>query len=74
MPRRANLAIGFAGLCVLSPIDLIPEFSPVTGPLGDVVVVALAFRYARQVSRQVLLDARPANPSTIERLLVPTRP
>jgi hypothetical protein len=26
----------------LSPIDLLPEFLPVIGPLDDVVVVALA--------------------------------
>lgn len=75
VPRRAKLAIGFAGLWVLSPIDLIPEFLPVIGPLDDVVVVALAFRYAaKQVPRQVLLDAWPANPATIERLLGPARP
>ena len=30
----------FAGLWVLSPIDLIPESLPVIGPLDDVVVVA----------------------------------
>ncbi len=75
VPRRARVAIGFAGLWVLSPIDLIPEFLPVIGPLDDVVVVALAFRYAaRQVPRQVLLDAWPSNPNTINRLLGPAPP
>ncbi len=70
VPRRARLAVGFAALWVLSPIDLIPEFLPVIGPLDDVVVVALALRYAaRQVPREVLLEAWPANRSTIERLL-----
>ena len=67
-----QLAVGFAALWVLSPIDLIPEFLPVIGPLDDVVVVALAFRYAaRRVPREVLLEAWPAKPSTIERLLGP---
>jgi uncharacterized membrane protein YkvA (DUF1232 family) len=62
-------------LWVLSPIDLIPEFLPVIGPLDDVVVVALAFRYAaRQVPRSVLLEAWPGKPSTIERVLGPARP
>jgi uncharacterized membrane protein YkvA (DUF1232 family) len=52
VPRRAKAALAFAGLWVLSPIDLIPEFLPVIGPLDDVVVVALALRYAaRQVPR-----------------------
>lgn len=70
VPKRAKVAVAFAALWVISPIDLIPEFLPVIGPLDDVVVVALALRYAaRQVPRQVLLDAWPANPATIERLL-----
>jgi uncharacterized membrane protein YkvA (DUF1232 family) len=62
--------VAIAGLWVLSPIDLIPEFLPVIGPLDDVVVVALALRYAaRRVPREILLEAWPANPATIERLL-----
>jgi uncharacterized membrane protein YkvA (DUF1232 family) len=70
VPTRAKVAIGLALLWVLSPIDLIPEFLPVIGPLDDVVVVALAFRYAaRQVPRDVLLEAWPGKPSTIHRLL-----
>lgn len=74
VPRRAKVAVAFAGLWVLSPIDLIPDFLPVIGPLDDVVVVALALRYAaRQVPRAVLLDAWPGNPVALERLLGPTR-
>jgi uncharacterized membrane protein YkvA (DUF1232 family) len=72
VPRRAKIALAVAGLWVLSPIDLIPEFLPVIGPLDDVVVVALAFRYAaRQVPRDVLLDAWPGDRRIIERLLGP---
>jgi uncharacterized membrane protein YkvA (DUF1232 family) len=72
VPRRAKLAVGFAGLWVLSPIDLIPEFLPVIGPLDDVVVVALALRYAaRRVPREVLLEAWPGDRRIIERLLGP---
>jgi len=70
VPRRAKLAVGFAGLWVLSPIDLIPEFLPVIGPLDDVVVVALALRYAaRQVPPEVLFEAWPGKRSVMERLL-----
>ena len=70
VPRRAKLAIVFAGLWVISPIDLIPEFLPVIGPLDDIVVVALALRYAaRQVPRDVLLDAWPGEPRLIEWML-----
>ena len=70
VPRRARVAVIIAGLYVLSPIDLIPEFIPVIGPLDDVVVVGLALRYAgRRVPRDVLRDAWPGEPRVLERLL-----
>ena len=70
VPRRAKVVVGLAGLWVLSPIDLVPEFLPVIGPLDDVVVVVLALRYAaRQVPREVLFEAWPAEPRLLERLL-----
>ncbi|GLY99989.1 DUF1232 domain-containing protein [Actinoplanes sp. NBRC 103695] len=75
VPRRAKIAIVVAGLWVASPIDLIPEFIPVIGPLDDIVVVALALRYAgRQVPRDVLLAAWPGEPRLLQRLLGPSRP
>jgi len=74
VPRRAKIAIVIAGLWVASPIDLIPEFIPIIGPLDDIVVVALALRYAgRQVPRDVLLAAWPGERRLIERLLGPVR-
>lgn len=70
VPRRAKVAVAIAAVWVLSPIDLIPEFLPVIGPLDDVVVVALVLRYAaRSVPREVLLEAWPGNPALMERLL-----
>lgn len=70
VPRRAKVALLVAILWVLSPIDLIPEFLPVIGPLDDVVVVALALRYAaRQVPREVLFEAWPGEPRLLARLL-----
>ena len=75
VPRRAKIAAVFAGLWVLSPIDLIPEFLPVIGPLDDVVVVALALRYAaRCVPRAVLEEAWTAEPQVLDRLLGDRRP
>jgi uncharacterized membrane protein YkvA (DUF1232 family) len=74
VPRRAKVAVLIAGLWVASPIDLIPEFLPVIGPLDDIVVVALALRYAaRQVPREVVLAAWPGERRLIERLLGPHR-
>ena len=72
VPRRARLVVLLAGLWLLSPIDLLPEFLPVIGPLDDVLVIALTLRYAgRSVPRPVLLDAWPADPRLLERLLGP---
>jgi uncharacterized membrane protein YkvA (DUF1232 family) len=33
---------------IISPIDLIPEFIPVLGPLDDVVVAVVAMRFVRR--------------------------
>ena len=69
VPKSAKVAIGFALVWLLSPIDLIPEFIPVIGPLDDVIVVALALRFAaRRVPRDVLLEAWPGEPRLLERL------
>ena len=70
VPRRAKAAVLLAGLWVASPIDLVPEFVPVIGPLDDLVVVALALRYAaHRVPREVLLAAWPGEPRILDRLL-----
>jgi len=70
VPRSAKLVVVFAGLWVISPIDLIPEFLPVIGPLDDVVVVALALRFAaRRVPPRVLFEAWPADPRLMSRLI-----
>jgi uncharacterized membrane protein YkvA (DUF1232 family) len=72
VPRHAKVAILLAGLWLLSPIDLLPEFLPIIGPLDDVLVIALALRYAaRRVPREVLLEAWPGEPRLLERLLGP---
>jgi uncharacterized membrane protein YkvA (DUF1232 family) len=74
VPKRVKLAVAFAGLWVLSPIDLIPEFLPVIGPLDDIVVIALALRYAaRRIPPQALIDAWPADRRILERLAPATR-
>ena len=75
VPRSVRVALVVAGLWVLSPIDLIPEFLPVIGPLDDVVVVALALRFAaRRVPREVVLEAWPGDRTLLLRLLGPAAP
>ena len=70
VPWQAKAAVVLAGLWVLSPLDLLPEFLPMIGPLDDVVVVALALRYAaRRVPREVLVEAWPGEPRLLERLI-----
>jgi len=44
-PRSSRVLVGFAIVWVISPIDLLPEFLPVIGPLDDVIVVALVLRH-----------------------------
>ena len=69
VPGRVKVVLAFAALWVISPIDLIPEFLPVIGPLDDVVVVALALRYAvRHVPAEALLETWPADRRILERL------
>jgi uncharacterized membrane protein YkvA (DUF1232 family) len=70
VPRRAKVAVVVAGLWCVSPIDLVPEFLPVIGPLDDAVVVALALRYAaRRTPRDVLVAAWQGDPAVLDRLL-----
>jgi len=70
VPRSARIAVGFALVYVLSPIDLIPEFLPVIGPLDDVVVVALVLRWAaRRVPRDAIHEAWPGDQALLDRLL-----
>jgi uncharacterized membrane protein YkvA (DUF1232 family) len=70
VPRRVKVAVAFGALWVLSPIDLIPEFLPVIGPLDDVVVVALVLRYAaRRIPRAAIDDAWTGEAHVLERLL-----
>jgi uncharacterized membrane protein YkvA (DUF1232 family) len=70
VPTRAKVALLLAIVWTVSPIDLIPEFLPVIGPLDDIVVIALAIRYAaRAIPREVLLEAWPEEPRLLLRLL-----
>lgn len=53
-PRSCKVALGGLAVWLASPIDLIPEFIPVIGPLDDIVVTAIVLRW---VGRRVGVDA-----------------
>lgn len=53
VPPGPKVALVVLLVWLISPIDLIPEFIPVLGPLDDVVVAVLVLRYVR---RQVGLE------------------
>ena len=69
-PRVSRSSKGwlwFALVWLISPVDLIPEFIPVVGPLDDAIVVALVLRYVlRHTDRTVLADHWHGDPSTLD--------
>jgi len=70
VPRSAKLWLGFAALWLASPIDLIPEFIPVLGPLDDAVVAAAVLRHlVRKAGSEVVYEHWRGEPSTISRVL-----
>jgi len=70
VPRRVKVAVTLAALWVLSPVDLVPEFLPVIGPIDDLVVVVLALRFAaRRVPKEAVRDAWPGEPRLLRRLV-----
>jgi Protein of unknown function (DUF1232) len=48
VPLDVRVVLVGLSLWIISPIDLIPEFIPVLGPLDDVVVAVVAMRYVRR--------------------------
>jgi uncharacterized membrane protein YkvA (DUF1232 family) len=46
VPRRRKLVLIMLVVYLSIPIDLVPDFIPVVGQLDDVIVAALALRYA----------------------------
>jgi uncharacterized membrane protein YkvA (DUF1232 family) len=75
VPTRVRVALWVALLWVVSPVDLIPEFVPILGPLDDVLVVALVLRYAvRSSPPDAVSDAWPGDPDVLRRLTGVRRP
>jgi uncharacterized membrane protein YkvA (DUF1232 family) len=67
VPRGSKLLLGFGLVWLASPIDLIPEFVPVVGPLDDAIVAALILRsVARRVGKSVLAEHWRGDPATLD--------
>jgi uncharacterized membrane protein YkvA (DUF1232 family) len=70
VPRRAKVVLALAGIWLISPIDLLPEFLPVLGPLDDAVVAALALRYlVRRAGSEVVRDHWRGERATLDVIL-----
>jgi uncharacterized membrane protein YkvA (DUF1232 family) len=70
VPRSAKLWLGLAVVWIASPIDLIPEFIPIAGPLDDVIVAALVLRHLlRRTDRSVLFEHWRGDPATLEAIV-----
>jgi uncharacterized membrane protein YkvA (DUF1232 family) len=62
-PRSSRLALTGLAVWIASPIDLIPEFIPVIGPLDDIVVAAIVLRWVgRRVGEDALRSHWPGTP------------
>ncbi|MGH2795545.1 MAG: YkvA family protein [Actinomycetota bacterium] len=68
--RRSKTLVALGLVWLASPIDLIPEFLPVVGPLDDAIVAALLLRHlVRRAGRTVVAEHWQGDPATLERIL-----
>ena len=70
VPTGPKVALGVAAVWIASPIDLLPEFLPIIGPLDDAVVAALVLRYlVRRAGVEVVRRHWRGEPATLEIML-----
>ncbi|HJP65986.1 MAG TPA: DUF1232 domain-containing protein [Actinomycetota bacterium] len=70
VPRRSKALLALGAIWLASPIDLIPEFIPVLGPLDDAVVAALILRYlVRTAGPEVIAAHWAGDPATLARIV-----
>lgn len=68
--RSSKVVLWITAIWLVSPIDLIPEFLPVVGPLDDVVIAALALRFVmRRAGDGVVRAHWRGDPRSLELLL-----
>ena len=70
VPVGSKMLLGGALVWLLSPIDLVPEFIPVLGPLDDVIVVGLVLRHlVRRAGPDVVQDHWRGDPRALRTAL-----
>jgi uncharacterized membrane protein YkvA (DUF1232 family) len=70
VPRGSKLLLLVGVAWFASPIDLIPEFIPVAGPLDDAIVAVLILRHIlKKAGRNVVAEHWRGDPAVLERLL-----
>lgn len=70
VPRGSKALLVLGAVWFASPIDLIPEFIPVLGPLDDAVVAALILRHLiRTAGPDIVAEYWRGEPATLARLL-----
>jgi uncharacterized membrane protein YkvA (DUF1232 family) len=67
VPRSSKIWLWFAIAWLVSPIDLVPEFIPVAGPLDDAIVAALVLRHVlKRTEPRVLAEHWRGDPATLD--------
>ena len=70
VPRRPKIAVAIGVVWLISPIDLLPEFLPLLGPLDDAVVAALVLRYlVKRAGIEVVQEHWRGDPATLASIL-----
>jgi uncharacterized membrane protein YkvA (DUF1232 family) len=70
VPRGSKALLWVAAIWLLSPIDLVPEFLPVVGPLDDAIVAALVLRHVlKTAGREPVEEHWRGDPATLARIL-----
>ena len=70
VPRGPKIWLAVGTLWLLSPIDLLPEFLPVLGPLDDAVVAAVVLRHlVRRAGVDIVRSHWRGEPATLDRIL-----
>ncbi|HZP90990.1 MAG TPA: DUF1232 domain-containing protein [Actinomycetota bacterium] len=70
VPRSSKLWLLLGLVWILSPVDLIPEFIPIAGPLDDAIVAGLVLRHVlRRSGRSVIADHWKGDPATLNAVI-----